>query len=189
MDNPTAIGVHIRYMIRRDMPEVLEIENGCFPFPWSEEDFIHCLRQHNTIGMVCEYDEQVVGFMIYERYKHSLRIINFAVKGECQRHAVGSQMIDKLINKLSPDRRRHIYLTIMETNAIGLSFFKEMGFKAHALIRTPYEETGEDGIDMFYMPSPTAYHAGTWDGKNRVEDFFRGEDESERRLHRYHFLS
>ena len=35
--------VHIRWMIRRDMPEVLEIERKSFEFPWFEEDFIRCL--------------------------------------------------------------------------------------------------------------------------------------------------
>ena len=60
------MNVHIRWMIRRDMPEVLEIEQSSFEFPWTEEDFIRCLRQRNCIGMVAEYDEKVVGFMIYE---------------------------------------------------------------------------------------------------------------------------
>ena len=36
--------VHIRWMIRRDMPEVLDVENDGFEFPWSEDDFIRCLR-------------------------------------------------------------------------------------------------------------------------------------------------
>ena len=52
--------VHIRWMIRRDMSEVLEIEKSSFEFPWSEEDFIRCLRQRNCIGMVAEFDDRVV---------------------------------------------------------------------------------------------------------------------------------
>ena len=50
------VNVHIRWMIRRDMPEVLQIERTSFEYPWSEEDFIRCLRQRNCIGMVAEYD-------------------------------------------------------------------------------------------------------------------------------------
>ncbi len=72
--------VHIRWMIRRDMPEVLAIENRSFEFPWSDEDFIRCLRQRNCIGMVAEYDERVVGFMIYELHKNRLHVLNFAVR-------------------------------------------------------------------------------------------------------------
>src|SRR5690606_11527131 len=54
--------VHIRWMIRRDMPEVLQIEKASFEFPWYEDDFIRCLRQRNCIGMVAEQGERVVGF-------------------------------------------------------------------------------------------------------------------------------
>ncbi|MGL4463263.1 MAG: ribosomal-protein-alanine N-acetyltransferase RimI, partial [Planctomycetia bacterium] len=37
--------VHIRWMIRRDMPEVLHIEQESYDFAWTEEDFLQCLRQ------------------------------------------------------------------------------------------------------------------------------------------------
>ncbi|MEK6238743.1 MAG: ribosomal-protein-alanine N-acetyltransferase RimI, partial [Planctomycetales bacterium] len=53
--------VHIRWMIRRDMPEVLAIENSSFEFPWSEEDFLRSLQQRNCIGMVAEWEDSIVG--------------------------------------------------------------------------------------------------------------------------------
>ena len=52
------VPVHIRWMIRRDMAEVLEIERAAFEFPWFEEEFIRCLRQRNCIGMVAEHGER-----------------------------------------------------------------------------------------------------------------------------------
>ncbi len=91
--------VHIRWMIRRDMPEVLAIEDECFEFPWSEDDFVRCLRQRNCIGMVAEHDERVAGFMIYELHRNRLHILNFAVAAPFRRHGVGRQMVEKLIGK------------------------------------------------------------------------------------------
>ena len=73
------VRVHIRWMIRRDMPEVLQTEQESFEFAWTEEDFLRCLRQRNCIGMVAEQGEKVVGFMIYELHKAKLHILNFAV--------------------------------------------------------------------------------------------------------------
>ena len=93
--------VHIRWMIRRDMAEVLEIENEGFEFPWSEDDFIRCLRQRNCIGMVAEHEDRVVGFMIYELHKTRLHLLNFAVGKDFRRRGVGAQMLAKLIAKLS----------------------------------------------------------------------------------------
>ena len=73
------VRVHIRWMIRRDMPEVLRTEQESFEYSWTEEDFLKCLRQRNCIGMVAEQGEKVVGFMIYELHKAKLHILNFAV--------------------------------------------------------------------------------------------------------------
>ena len=50
----SSLNVHIRWMIRRDMPEVLAIESGGFANPWTEEDFIRCHRQRNCVNMVAE---------------------------------------------------------------------------------------------------------------------------------------
>src|SRR5215217_8821257 len=90
------VRVHIRWMIRRDMPEVLQTEQQSFEFAWTEEDFIRCLRQRNCIGMVAEHGERVVGFMIYELHKTRLHILNFAVAPDVRRRAIGRQMIEKL---------------------------------------------------------------------------------------------
>jgi len=148
------IRVHIRWMIRRDMPEVLAIETRNFEFPWSEEDFINCLRQRNCIGMVAEHDERVVGFMIYELNKTRIHVLNFAVADWFQRRGVGSQMIAKLISKLSAQRRSRITLEVRETNLPAQLFFRAMGFRAVSVLRQYYADTPEDAYLMQYRYRP-----------------------------------
>ena len=145
-----AVRVHIRWMIRRDMMEVLEIENQSFEFPWSEEDFIRCLRQRNCIGMVAEHDECVAGFMIYELHRNRLHILNFAVSDEFRQRAVGRQMVDKLVGKLSSQRRNRILLEVRETNLAAQLFFRELGFRAISVLRDFYDDTTEDAYLMQY---------------------------------------
>jgi len=140
--------VHIRWMIRRDMPEVLDIEGQSFEFPWSEEDFIRCLRQRNCIGMVAEHEDRVVGFMIYELHKNQLHILNFAVASEMRRRDVGAQMTAKLISKLSPQRRNRILLEVRETNLAAQLFFRKAGFQAISVLRDFYDDTTEDAYLM-----------------------------------------
>lgn len=142
--------VHIRWMIRRDMPEVLVIEGHSFEFPWTEEDFIRCLRQRNCIGMVAEYDERVVGFMIYELHKNRLHILNFAVHPDFHRRDVGHQMVHKLIGKLSQGRRNRIMLEVRETNLAAQLFFRDAGFRAISVLRDFYDDTVEDAYLMEY---------------------------------------
>ena len=129
------VKVHIRWMIRRDMPEVLQIERSSFGTAWTDEDFLCCLRQRNCIGMVAEASERVVGFMVYELHKHRLHILNFAVHEQFRRRGVGSQMAKKLITKLSHDRRSRLVLEIRETNLAAQLFFRTLGFRAVSVLR------------------------------------------------------
>jgi ribosomal-protein-alanine N-acetyltransferase len=145
------VRVHIRWMIRRDMPEVLQTEQASFDFAWTEEDFLRCLRQRNCIGMVAEQGEKVVGFMIYELHKNKLHILNFAVHPNCRRTGVGTQMVAKLISKLSSHRRTRITLEVRETNLSAQLFFRSQLFRAVRVLRAYYEDSGEDAFLMQYQ--------------------------------------
>ena len=143
-----TIGIHIRWMIRRDMTDVLGIENASFEFPWNEDDFVRCLRQRNCIGMVAEQDDTIVGFMIYELHKTRLHILNFAVHQDHRCLGVGTTMVEKLKSKLSHQRRNRIVLEVRETNLEAQLFFKRQEFLALSVLRNFYDDTVEDAYLM-----------------------------------------
>ena len=151
--NLQDLQVHIRWMIRRDMPEVLAIETESFEFPWCEDDFIRCLQQRNCIGMVAEHEDRVVGFMIYELHKTELHVLNFAVGSSMRRRRIGAQMIAKLASKLSNQRRTRIVLEVRETNLAAQVFFRNHGFRAVSVLRGFYDDTPEDAYMMEYWHS------------------------------------
>ncbi len=154
LDQKQEVRVHIRWMIRRDMPAVLAIEHESFEFSWSEEEFIRCLQQRNCIGMVAEHDDRVVGFMIYELNKTRIHVLNFAVAPQCRRRGVGSQMVAKLVSKLSSQRRSRITLEVRETNLAAQLFFRSQRFRAVSVLRQYYDDTPEDAYLMQYRHRP-----------------------------------
>ena len=142
--------VYIRWMIRRDMPEVLAIEGMCFEFPWNEEEFICCLQPRNCIGMVAEHNERVVGFMVYSLRKNRIHVLNFAVHPEFQRRGIGTAMVRRLINKLSLQRRNRLILEIWERNLHGQLFFRALDFRCISILRGFYTETDDEAYQMQY---------------------------------------
>jgi ribosomal-protein-alanine N-acetyltransferase len=148
--------IHVRWMIRRDMREVLDVEHEAFEFPWSDEDFTRCLRQRNCIGMVAEAGDSVVAFMIYELHRSRLHVLNFAVARSHRRLGVGTRMMEKLIGKLTPERRNRIVLEVRETNLPAQLFFRSLGFRAISVLKDFYQDTTEDAYLMHYLSSAAA---------------------------------
>ncbi len=138
MEARPKIKVGSRWLIRRDMPEVLQIDEQCFDERWTEEDFLCSLRERNVIGMVAEHDQNILGFMIYELHKNHLYLTRFAVHADYQRCCVGSQLIQKLIDKLNQQRRREIILEVPERNLEAQLFFKSLGFRAKCVLKDNY---------------------------------------------------
>ena len=152
--------VHIRWMIRRDMPSVLAIEGQSFEFPWTEDEFIRCLRQRDCIGMVAERNEEVAGFMIYELHKTRIHILSFAVHPDFRRQTVGTTMVEKLVSKLAYQRRNRIVLEVRETNLPAQLFFRQLGFRATGVLKSFYEDTPEDAFLMQYRQAEESIKNG-----------------------------
>ncbi|MEZ6108594.1 MAG: GNAT family N-acetyltransferase [Pirellulaceae bacterium] len=111
------------------MPEVLRIESGSFEFPWTEEDFIRCLRQRNCIGMVAEVESKVAsGSMSSTRT--SCIFSTFAVHDEHRRGGVVRRWWRSLLVSFSSNRRSRILLEVRETNLAALGLFRNLGFRA-----------------------------------------------------------
>ncbi len=146
----TELACNLRWFIRRDYPEVLEIERQSFEFSWTEDDFHAELRQRNINGMVAEHEGRVVGFMVYALLADTIQILNFAVSPSSRRQGVGSQMVAKMICKLRLQRRERLRLYVRETNLSAQLFFKSQGFKACGMIRGHYEDSDEDAYVMRY---------------------------------------
>ncbi len=146
-----SVRTHIRWMIRRDMAEVLAIEQGSFEYPWAEEDFLRCLRERNCIGMVAEMGDKVLGYMLYELCKAKLHVINFAVDPAYRRVGIAAHMVSKLVSKLASHRRTRITLEVRETNLAAQLFFRAQRFRATKVLPGFYEDTGEAAYAMQHV--------------------------------------
>lgn len=140
---------HIRWMIRKDMSEVLDIESKSFRNSMDEDEFLKLLRSRLCIGMVAESihsDEEVLtakcqtawgrpyknkysdvlGFMIYELSRPHLTIIDFAIHPDYRRLGIGTELFNRLTSKLD-DRRTSLLFPVSEYSDEGLLFLRKMG--------------------------------------------------------------
>ena len=155
MTTATITSPHIRWMIRRDMPEVLTIEWACFLTPWNERDFALTLKALNTIGQVAEVDGHVAGYMVYSLHCHHIELLNLAVAPWHQREGIGARLIAKLVAKLTPQRRRYIRTEVRETNLDAQLFFRANGFELAQVLFQPWADAPDEDGYAFVRASNT----------------------------------
>lgn len=138
---------YIRWMIRRDLPEVLEIERQSFECPWQADDFKKMLSRRDAIGMVAVDDstfEAVLGYIVYVIHPTALELVNFAVHPEERRRGVGHAMFAKLASKLAPDKRTEIAFQVVDTNLDAQLFFKAVGCRATGVLHSVWLDGDDD---------------------------------------------
>ena len=139
-------GIQIRWMIRRDMPQVLRIERESFAVPWTDADFLRELRDRNVIGLVAATAaDRVLGFMVYRAAKTHYVVRNLAIAREFRRQGIGSAMIGRLTSKLSPDRRRQVITMVEEANLDAQLFFRACGGRCEEIAAQPWDGSDLDG--------------------------------------------
>ncbi|TWT65651.1 GNAT family N-acetyltransferase [Crateriforma conspicua] len=166
---------NIRWMIRRDMPDVLGIEDNSFAEPWSLDDFTKCLRQRSVIGFVAETDDRVVGFMIYQLHLHHIELLSLAVEAGFRQCGIGSAMIGKLRGKLSHERRSSIQTFVSESSLDAQLFFKARGFRCIEIVHDHFETPNADASTAYLMQF--SYSGCCTQSGNRISGFFGSNKE------------
>jgi ribosomal-protein-alanine N-acetyltransferase len=146
---PITKTLQLRWLIRKDMEQILKIENECFDSPYDIDWFMENLRHRNVVGMVADIRGSIAGFMLYELHKTHISIFDFAVSQEYQRQGVGTSMVQRLVDKLSHQGREAIEVMTSDQNINAHLFFRSCGFKAMSVFRDHFESDGGEFADGY----------------------------------------
>lgn len=138
----------LRWMERRDLPAALDIEDASWEFPLDEDAFCRRLRPKNTFGIVAEYGDAVVGFLVFTKHSHTLEILDLAVHRNFRRAGIATQLVQNVIDRVSLQGLVGISVMMRETNLRGQLFMRSTGFLADKVLRNFYHDTGEDAYPM-----------------------------------------
>jgi len=154
------MGGKIRWLIQKDIPQILEIEKHCFDYPWSEETIKEYLRKRNSIGIVFEENKKILGYLIYELEEKSISILKIAVRHDKRMRGIGKLLIERVIKKLAvpPNKRQEATIDVKESNLNAQLFLQKLNFMAVAIIDNCFQDVDaendeyveEDGYVFLY---------------------------------------
>ncbi len=153
----TTISVHhkvgVRWMTERDLPEVVRVDEASFEQPWGEKRFrklggLRTVRLFVAESQVAGTRGEILGFMAYQLHDDWIELLSIAVDPRYRRYGIGSQMVARLKDKLSPSCRRLISAGVREDLLVAQLFLRRHRFFARDLIREACRKTELDAYIM-----------------------------------------
>lgn len=99
-----------------------------------------------TFCMVCEDNDDIVGFITYMKMYERAEIIDIVIDPVFRNKGYGSLLLDKAIEDINENNVDSITLEVNCNNAFAIGLYKKIGFKIVAVRKNYYGN--EDGYLM-----------------------------------------
>ncbi|MGH7192034.1 MAG: GNAT family N-acetyltransferase [Candidatus Saccharimonadales bacterium] len=151
--------LNIRWLRRRDLPDVLAIERASFAAPWSEADFDATLRRPYCFGLAAERCQSqrhsqwqsLCGYLLGAVDGKYVHLLNLAVAPDCRRRGIGSRLLSEVTERLSASGRR-LVVVLGERNVPAQLFYRAQGFRAVGVLRDFWNGTRDDAYLLEHRP-------------------------------------
>lgn len=132
--------LHVRWMIRNDVPQVLALEMGMRK-ALSEEALMRFMRTQTAIGMVAERvsEGKILGVLLYELKKHHLFIARLNASWDDADEVV-TEFLSRLKTKLTAGRRWRIEILTHEADLEAQLLLRANKFRATKVMRNHFDD-------------------------------------------------
>jgi ribosomal-protein-alanine N-acetyltransferase len=143
--------VRLEPMHRRHLRDVLAIERGVYPKPWTERIFtdeIEMMHRGQRWYLVARVGRDVVGYCGALLQHPDVHVTNVAVNPEWQGRGVATRMLLALAHRAVAAGYDALTLEVRSSNVGAQALYRRFGF-APVGVRQKYYENTEDAIVMW----------------------------------------
>ena len=143
----------LRIASNRDVPEILEIERECFPYPWSAEQIADCVNAPLFRTWTARINGKIAGYLTANLVSEEIHIINLAIREKFRNMGIGSLLLEtgnSWGERLGASVSR---LEVRESSKPAITFYLRNGYRQTGhLVR--YYPDGEDGLKFQALMNP-----------------------------------
>jgi len=146
--NPELVIVQMQ---RRDIREIMPIENAVYPKPWTEkvfQDEIEMMHRNQRLYLVARVGRELVGYCGLLFANDDAHITNVAVSPRWQHCGVATELMLEIASEARSRGFQALTLEVRHTNVAAQELYRRFGF-VPAGIRKKYYENTDDAIVMW----------------------------------------
>lgn len=139
--------IELRPMVGADLPAVMAIETGVYPFPWTPGNFRDALAAGYSCW-ICVRDCEPIGYAVLMFAADEAHLLNLSIAAAFQRQGYGSLLLRRLCEFARAHGARLMILEVRPSNAAGQRLYEHHGFQRVGLRREYYPAHGgrEDAL-------------------------------------------
>lgn len=138
----------ISLMDHLDLEDAYKIELETNPSPWSKDNFFSSFEVGHK-SLVCKYNDDIIGFLIFSLIKMESHLLNIAVLKKWQKKGAGTIMMGVYLKQSKILGARKAFLEVRSKNIRAINFYYKFNFQKDA-VRTNYY-TGNNTDDAVLM--------------------------------------
>lgn len=142
--------IQIREMQVKDADAVVAIEQQIFSQPWSRQGFLDAVNLANTVFLVAEENNRIVGYIGMYVAMDEGEITNVAVAPVERCHGIGGMLIAELLKIAENKGIARIVLEVRVSNDSAIRLYERNGFVQCGVRRGFYEFPKEDAYVMVH---------------------------------------
>lgn len=134
-----------------DLGEVLDIEYGVYPFPWTQGNFLDSIESGYETWIARAENAKLAAYFLLMMAVDEAHLLNITVAPAFQGKGVGRRMLDKAVELARVYGMQSVLLEVRPSNLRALHIYRQYGFAEIGVRKNYYpapRETREDAIVM-----------------------------------------
>lgn len=140
----------VRAMRSGDVPAVAELEAQIFSQPWSAQGFLDALALSDTVFLVVEEENRILGYIGMYLAVDEGEITNVAVDPNARRRGVGQELLLQIKREAKQRAVGRLVLEVRVSNEGAIALYEKNGFSVAGVRKGFYECPKEDAYIMIY---------------------------------------
>ncbi|WP_029921218.1 ribosomal protein S18-alanine N-acetyltransferase [Nevskia soli] len=130
------------------LPQVLEIEQRAYPFPWSDGIFRDCLKAGYSGWILIDRHGVIVGYALMSMAVDEAHVLNLCIDPSGQRQGLGRMLLEHMIMLARAANATIVLLEVRKSNKAAIHLYESQGFQRLGLRKGyyPAHEGREDAL-------------------------------------------
>lgn len=117
----------LRPMMEADLDAIMLVETRAFPFPWTRQIFLDCLK-HGYSCWVYEQDGVIHGYAAVMFVLDEMHLLNICIAPEWQGRGLGGRLLRTLERIARGANAENCFLEVRQSNFSAIRLYLSAGF-------------------------------------------------------------